>query len=186
MIIGYARVSTQEQSLDRQLDALHKYGCARLYMEKLTGMRKDRPELARMLDSLREGDTVVIAELARLGRSTLDLMELMDKFKSMGVTLVSIKEQFDTRTAAGRAMMEISITLASFERDLLRERTMEGIAAARSRGKLGGRPRVDPAKLKDALIMYDSKKYTIKEIVKRSGISSPTLFRYVRQREAQQ
>ena len=182
MLIGYCRVSKLEQNLDRQTDALYQAGAERIFQEKMTGAKADRPELIRMLDTLRAGDTVIVSDLSRLGRSTLDLLELVNRFHAAGVTLLSLKESFDTRTASGRAMMEISMTLAQLERDLLRERTTEGLAAARARGRMGGRPRIDTAKVKDALTMMDSGKYTVKEVTKRTGVSAASVYRYLRAR----
>lgn len=150
-ILGYARVSTEQQSLDRQLDALQKYGCDLIFDEKMTGTKRDRPELEKLIDRMTEGDTVVIAELSRLGRSTKDLIELTELFQSKGVHLVSLKEQIDTSTSTGKLLFTLMSAIAQFERDLISERTQEGLKAARARGRLGGRPKTDQKQIEKAI-----------------------------------
>lgn len=184
MKIGYARVSTQDQSLDLQIDALKKMGCERIYEEKASGKRDDRPELHKMLDSLREGDTVVVYKLDRISRSTRHLIELVESFEEQGVEFVSLEDQIDTTTPMGRFFFRMMASIAELERDILSERTKAGLKAARARGRVGGRPRVDPDKIQIALRMYDSKDYTLSEIKKATGIGSTTLYRYVNKRES--
>ena len=181
MKIGYARVSTQDQNLDRQLDNLRAAGCERIFNEKMTGTKSDRPELKTMLLTLRSGDTLVIDSFSRLSRSTKDLLDLVDKLTGMGVHLVSLKENLDTTTATGKMMLTMLSALSQFERDLIAERTIDGLKAARSRGRCGGRPSVGSEKdKKQALAMYHANAMSNKEIANRFGISPATLSRWIR------
>lgn len=177
MIFGYARVSTQDQNLELQLDALNKFGCERIFQEKMTGTRKDRPELEEMIRLLRKGDKIVIYKLDRIGRSTKHLIELSELFEKMGVELVSIMDNLDTSTAMGRFYFRVMASLAELERDIISERTKAGLDAARARGRKGGRPAADNKKVKLALKMYHSKDYSISQIVQATGISQATLYR---------
>ena len=153
-IFGYARVSTEQQNLDRQLDALKKYGCDIIYNEKMTGTKRNRPELSKLLDRMTEGDTVVIESLSRLGRSTKDLIELTELFHQKGVHLVSLKEQIDTSTSTGKLLFTLMSAIAQFERDVIADRTCEGLRAARTRGRMGGRPKTDPDAVRKAVKLY--------------------------------
>ncbi len=186
MKLGYARVSGPGQNLDRQMDALTAAGCERIYTEKITGTGKARPELERMMDALRQGDTVIVCDFTRLGRSTRELLDLMQRIHDSGAEIVSLKEQIDTSTAAGRMMMGMVLVLAEFERDNLIERTRAGLEAARARGRCGGRKPIDSRKVKDALTLYDSKQYTLREITERTGVKRSTLYRYIQKRTASQ
>lgn len=177
MKIGYARVSTEDQSLNLQIDALEKHECHRIFQEKISGKSKERPELKKMLEMLREGDKVVIYKLDRLGRSTKDLIELSEHFEKNNIELVSIVDQIDTSTSMGRFFFKVMASLSELERDILSERTKAGLQAARRRGRLGGRPTVDKKKLETALKMYQSKQYTLREIEEVTNISSSTIYR---------
>ncbi|HDX9614718.1 TPA: recombinase family protein [Bacillus toyonensis] len=179
-IYGYARVSTQQQDLIRQLDMLQNYNCTEILTEKITGTKSDRPELTRLKDKIRPGDTLVVESFSRLGRSTKDLIELVDFFENKGVKLISIKEQFDTNTPQGKLMLTVFQAFSQFERDLIAQRTQEGLVSARARGRVGGRPRVKDNFIQRALKLYDSKEYSIQEIVNMTGISQATLYRYIR------
>ena len=179
MTRGYARVSTSDQNLDRQQDALQKYGIDKLYCEKLSGTKKSRPELDRLLKDLLEGDTVVIESLSRLGRSVKNLSELMEIFNEKQIRLVSLKETIDTTSSTGRLLFTILSSLAQFERDVLVERTNEGLAAARARGRTGGRPASNQTALQKAIALYNTKQYTISEITNLTGISRSTLYRSI-------
>ena len=179
MIYGYARVSTSDQNLDRQQDALQKYGIDKLYCEKLSGTKKRRPELDRLLKDLQEGDTVVIESLSRLGRSVKNLSELMEIFNEKNIRLVSLKETIDTTSSTGRLLFTILSSLAQFERDVLVERTNEGLAAARARGRTGGRPASDEKAVQKAVALYKTKQYTLTEIKEITGISKSTLYRFI-------
>lgn len=185
MNIGYARVSTLEQNLERQIDQLKKEGCERIYSEKVSGTKNDRPELHRMLDALRPGDTVIVSELTRLSRSQKYLIELVEKFSQTGVNIKSLKEIWlDTTTPHGRLIFSVFAGLSQFERELSQLRTLEGLAAARARGRKGGRPSVDRKKIELALKLYDSKTCTISEIIKTTGISKATLYAYLQKRKS--
>lgn len=181
-IFGYARVSTEQQNLDRQIDALRKYGCDTIYNEKMTGTKQDRPELAKMLDRMTEGDTVVIESLSRLGRSTKNLIELTELFQSKGVRLVSLKEQIDTSTSTGKLLFTLMSAIAQFERDVIADRTREGLKSARARGRKGGRPKTDADAVKKAVKLYRTNQYSIKEIEDLTGVKKSTLYRYLREK----
>lgn len=184
MIIGYARVSTQDQSLGRQLDQLNGVGCERIYQEKLSGAKSDRPELERMLDALRKGDIIIVCELSRLGRSVRDLFDLVERIHVAGAEIKSLKEPWlDTTTPQGRLLFTFFSGISEFERDLIRQRTQEGLAAARARGRKGGRKKFDRGRVELALKMYNSKTYLISEITKATGISKSTLYNYVRRQD---
>ena len=187
MKLGYARCSTLDQNLDWQIDALTKEGCDRIFQEKFTGTRKDRPELLRMMDMLREGDTVIICELTRLSRSVKDLFDLVEQVEKAGANIKSLKEPWlDTTTPQGRLLFTIFSGVSQFERELIRERTMEGLASARARGRMGGRPGKDKKIVEQALTLYDSKAYSVDEISKTTGISRATLYKYVKLRKESQ
>lgn len=183
MILGYCRVSTQEQNLDRQIDQLQEAGCERIFKEKITGTRKDRPELNRLLDTLRSGDVVIVTELTRLSRSVKDLFELVAQIHSLGADIKSLKESWiDTTTPQGKLLFTIFAGISQFERDLIRQRTMEGLKAARARGRNGGRPKKAEEDIALALKMYDSKVCSVADISKATGVSQATIYRYVKQR----
>lgn len=183
MKIGYARVSTQDQNLDRQLDNLRAAGCERIFNEKMTGTKSDRPELKTMLLTLRSGDVLVIDSFSRLSRSTKDLLDLVEKLTAMGVHLVSLKENLDTTTATGKLMLTMLSALSQFERDLIAERTVDGLKAARARGRCGGRPRLGSDKDKQqALAMYDANVMTNPEIAVKFNVSLRTFNRWVAER----
>lgn len=179
-VFGYARVSTEQQNLDRQLDMLQKYGVDFIYNEKMTGTKRNRPELEKLLERLTEGDTVVVESLSRLGRSTKDLIWLMETFNSKGVNLVSLKESIDTTTSTGKLLFTLMSALAQFERDVLADRTREGLAAARARGRKGGRPPADREAVKKAIKLYHTGQYSVKEITELTGIKASTLYKNLR------
>lgn len=180
MIFGYARVSTQDQNLDMQLDVLKQYGCERIFQEKMTGSKKDRPQLEELLKILRTGDKVVIYKLDRISRSTKHLIELSEHFESAGVQFVSLQDSIDTSTPMGRFFFRVMASIAELERDIISERTKAGLESARARGRNGGRPPVQNKKMELALKMYNSKDYSISEIVKATGISQASLYRYLK------
>ena len=187
MIIGYARVSTQEQNLDRQLDNLKAQGCERIYQEKMTGTKANRPELEKMLEALRPGDTLVTDSFSRLSRSTKDLLELVEKLNGIGVHLISLKEQLDTTTATGKMMLTMLSALSQFERDIIAERTLDGLKAARARGRQGGRPKAGSDKAKaQALALYDANAMTNREIAETVKVSTATLSRWIKERKEKQ
>ena len=179
-IFGYARVSTEQQNLDRQIDMLQKYGVDFIYNEKMTGTKRNRPELEKLLERLTEGDTVVVESLSRLGRSTKDLIWLMETFNSKGVNLVSLKESIDTTTSTGKLLFTLMSAIAQFERDVIADRTREGLNSARARGRKGGRPRTDSEKLRKAIKLYNTQQYSLAEIEDMTGVKRSTLYRGIR------
>ncbi len=179
MVYGYARVSTSDQNLDRQKDALRKYGVDMLFCEKISGTKKNRPELDDMLGRLKPGDTIVIESLSRLGRSVKNLAELMELFNKQDIRLVSLKETIDTTSPTGKLLFTILASLSQFERDVLAERTAEGLAAARARGRAGGRPKSDAAAMNTALALYRTNQYSVSEITKLTGVSKSALYRAI-------
>ena len=184
-IFGYARVSTEAQNLDRQIDALKKYGVDMIYNEKMTGTKRDRPELSKMLDRMTEGDTVVVESLSRLGRSTKDLIELTELFERRGVHLVSLKESIDTSTSTGKLLFTLMSAIAQFERDVIADRTKEGLRSARARGRTGGRPKANPDAVRKGVKLYRTGQYSVKEIEELTGVKKSTLYRNLRQMDGQ-
>ncbi len=177
-LLGYARVSTGAQDLALQHDALSAAGCLRIFDETASGALDDRPQLAALLDHLREGDTLVVWRLDRLGRSLRHLVETVTALAARGVGFRSLQESIDTTTPGGRLVFHVFAALAEFERDLISERTRAGLAAARARGRKGGRPTVmTPAKLKVAQEMYASREHTTAAIASVVGVSRATLYR---------
>ncbi|QHA36863.1 helix-turn-helix domain-containing protein [Rossellomorea marisflavi] len=183
MKIGYARVSTQDQSLDLQVDALQKAGCERIYTEKMSGRKDDRPELQKCLDALRSGDVLVVYKLDRLGRSTFKLLELTAGFERDGVDFVSIVDGIDTTTPVGRFFFRTMASIAELERDIIVERTQAGLQAARARGRVGGRPAKAKKDVERALKLYDSNQYSVPEIVEMTEVSKATLYRAINKRK---
>lgn len=178
MKIGYARVSTVDQNLDLQLDALKKLGCEHIYQEKASGKSKDRPELDHCLKSLRSGDSLCVWRLDRLGRSLQDLIAIVTGLEASGIAFVSVTESIDTSTATGKLMFHVFGALAEFERNLIKERTAAGLASARARGRVGGRKSVlnDKQKALARSLMAD-KSLSVVDIAKQLGVSRATLYR---------
>jgi len=183
MLIGYARVSTNEQHLDLQRDALLKAGVTAkdIYTDKVTGVKADRPGLTLALSHLREGDTLVVWRLDRLGRSLKHLIETLTTLREQGISFKSLTENIDTSTATGILIFQIFGALAEFERNLIKERTVAGLQAARARGRTGGRPKRSPDERKIALAkkFYNDNALSIPEILKTLNISKSTLYRWV-------
>lgn len=179
LIFGYARVSTQDQELARQIDALTNYGVNEIFKEKITGTKAHRPELDRLKSKLRAGDTVVIESLSRLGRSTKDLLQLIEEWNAQGVKLVSLKESIDTTTPTGKLLLTVLSAISQFERDITVQRVNEGLTAARARGRKGGRPKADQNAVEKAVKLYRAKNNSVSDIVKLCGISQATLYRAV-------
>ena len=179
-LLGYARVSTTEQKAHLQTDALKKAGCIRVWTDKASGSLDHRPKLEAVLDHLRPGDTLVVWRLDRLGRNLRHLIATVNDLATAGVGFKSLTEGIDTTTPSGRLTFHLFGALAEFERELIRERTVAGLAAARARGRSGGRPRViTPQKLAVARHMYDSRKHTLVTIAATVGVSRSTLYRYL-------
>ncbi|MNW41177.1 DNA-invertase hin [compost metagenome] len=183
MRIAYARVSTADQSLDLQMDALKKFGYDRIFMEKASGGKDDRPELGKALEMLREGDTFIVYKLDRLARSTLKLIETLDQLNKKGVEFVSLSDNIDTSTAAGKAMFGVMAVFAEFERSIIRERTVAGLEAARARGRKGGRPMTDKKKLDKAIKLHESGEFTVAQIEEMTGVSKGSLYREINRRK---
>ncbi|EEM02141.1 recombinase family protein [Bacillus pseudomycoides] len=182
MKFGYMRVSTIEQNLDRQEQQLKEAGCERIFFEKVTGTKRNRPELNHMLEFLRQGDTVVVTDLTRLSRSTKDLIEIAELISHKGANLKSLKEAWlDTTTAHGKMLFTVFAGIAQFERDLTSERTKEGIIAAKKRGKHPGRPKTDEEKVNYALYLIDQGMNRT-DAAEKAGISRMTLYRKIQQK----
>lgn len=180
-VIGYARVSTDDQRLDLQTDALSKAGCDRIFEDKLSGARVQRPGLDAALSHLRRGDTLVVWRLDRLGRTTHQLVGLLERFERDGIRLRSLQDGIDPSTAMGKAMLQIGAVFAEMERNLMRERTNAGLSAARARGRLGGRPPALPAdKLDTVRRLMKDPELTMVEIADKVGVSRSTLYRSLR------
>lgn len=181
MLIGYARVSTDDQNLNLQYDALNQCGCERVFEDQLSGAKSDRPGLLKAIEYARPGDTLVVWRLDRLSRSLKDLIEMVSKLDSLDVGLKSIHESIDTSSSSGKLIFHIFGALAEFERNLIRERTQAGLKAARARGRKGGRPNVlDKNQQALAARLYAEKAHTVMEICELIGISKPTLYKYLK------
>jgi len=186
MKIGYARVSTKDQNLNLQVDALKNAGCEKIYQEKASGAKAERPQLNKLIDNVRQDDVIVIWKLDRLGRSLKHLVQLVHDLMEKGVGLQSLNDPIDTTSAQGRLTFNIFASLAEFEREVIRERTMAGLSAARARGRLGGRPKgLSQEAEKTAMAaetLYKQGELSISEITRRLDISRSTLYRYLRER----
>ena len=179
MLIGYARVSTDDQHLEIQKEALREAGCERIYEDTLSGARAERPGLAQATKALRGGDTLVVWRLDRLARSLKNLIALSEELDDAGVGLRSIHESIDTKSSSGKLFFHLMGALGEFERNLIRERTKAGLDAARARGKVGGRPRsLIDADLIAAKALLGSEDLSVVEVAKRVGVSPATLYRY--------
>src|SRR2546421_2486727 len=180
MLIGYARVSTNEQTLDLQKDALEKIGCVKIYSDVVSGAKAEREGLAEALDYVREGDTLVVCRLDRLGRSLKYLIETITQLNNRKIGFKSLTENIDTTTSGGKLIFHIFGALAEFERDIIRERTLAGLQAARARGRKGGRPKALTSKtVQMAQQLYNDKANAIADICKTLNISRATLYRYI-------
>lgn len=170
-------MSTEEQRLDRQMDSLEKAGCERIFLERASGAKAGRPELEKLLSALRDGDEVVVAKLDRISRSTRHLIELAERFDEMGVDFISLNDSIDTTTPMGRFFFRVMASIAELERDMIVERTRDGLSAARARGHSGGRPKAPADAVYKARRMYESGKFSVSEITGATGISKSTLYR---------
>jgi DNA invertase Pin-like site-specific DNA recombinase len=178
--VGYARVSTREQNVDSQTDVLEAAGCTRVYVEQASGTLARRPALTDVLSYLREGDTLVVTKLDRLGRSVKNLKDIADELERRGVGLRALSQGVDTTTPGGRLFFHMLAAIAEFERDLIVERTKDGLASARARGRKGGaKPKMTLAKVRQARAMYDQKEHTVQEIADVLGVSRPTIYRHL-------
>ena len=186
MKIGYCRISTSGQSFDLQIDALKEEGCKRIFKDVVSGAKEKRVGLEEMINQLREGDTVVVYKLDRLGRSLKHLVELINQFNEKGVGIKSLNDPIDTTTPHGRLITNVFASIAEFERDLIRERTKAGLEAARSRGRQGGRPKGLSGEAENTAIaaetLYKENKLSTQQIAKKLNISKTTLYKYLRYR----
>jgi DNA invertase Pin-like site-specific DNA recombinase len=178
MRIGYARVSTVDQNLELQRDALARAGCVQVYEEKASGKSKaGRPELANMMRALRKGDTLIVWRLDRLGRSLVDLVQLVDELAERGVAFESLSEKIDTSTAQGRMFFGFIAAMAQYQRDVISENTKAGLEASKARGRSGGRPaKLDDKAIAEILVLRASPDISMTSIAKRYGVSKPTLY----------
>jgi DNA invertase Pin-like site-specific DNA recombinase len=186
MLIGYARVSQDDQNLDLQFDALTQAGCEKIFKDHITGRSVLRPGFSEMMKVLRANDILVVWRLDRLGRSLSHLIELVNQLEEGNQGFVSLTESIDTTTPAGKLIFHMFGALAEFERSLIRERTLAGLASARARGRLGGRPMKLSTKQQEVAVeLYRDKKHSILEICRIMGISKTTLYNYVKKANAQ-
>ena len=186
MLVGYARVSTQDQKPELQLDALKAAGCEKVFVEKASGAQRERPELKAALEYMRDGDTLVVWKLDRLARSMKQLIETVEGLEDVGVGFRSLTEAIDTTTAGGKLVFHVFGALAEFERSIIRERTRAGLDAARARGRKGGRPpKLKEADLKAARAMLADKSITVEEVAKHLRVSPATLYRHLPAARAQ-
>jgi DNA invertase Pin-like site-specific DNA recombinase len=180
MLVGYARVSTQDQDPALQLDALHAAGCEKVFTEKASGAQRERPQLQAALDYMREGDTLVIWKLDRLARSLKQLIETVEAMAARGIGLRSITEAMDTTTSGGKLIFHIFGALAEFERGVIRERTRAGLDAARARGRTGGRPpALSTDDLAAAKALLRDPEITVEQVARRLGVVPSTLYRHL-------
>lgn len=182
MLVGYARVSTQEQNLDLQINALKNAGCQKIFTEKASGAQRDRPELLAAMNYIRAGeDVLVVWKLDRLARSLKQLIETVEKFETQNIGLLSLTESINTTTSGGRLIFHIFASLAEFERSIIRERTNAGLLAAKQNGRVGGRP--SSLKEKDIAVaktLLQDQSITVEEVAKRMQVAPSTLYRYFR------
>jgi DNA invertase Pin-like site-specific DNA recombinase len=179
MLIGYARISTTDQTLALQQDALKTAGCDRIFTDTASGSRPDRPGLTEALGYVRAGDTLVVWRLDRLGRSLAHLIQTVTQLQERGVHFRSLQEQLDTATSGGKLVFHFFGALAEFERDLIRERTMAGLAAARARGRRGGRRGLSPEKVRQLRTLAADKANKVADICKTLGVSRATFYRHL-------
>ncbi|MFW9872302.1 MAG: recombinase family protein [Candidatus Thorarchaeota archaeon] len=181
MKIGYARVSTQDQNIQPQIDELKRAGCSKIFTDKVSGVKAWRSGLEKCKEILRPGDVLVVWRLDRLGRSLKDLIEIVNEFEKSNIGLQSITESINTETPAGKLIFHIFAVLAEFERALIAERTRAGLAAARVRGRKGGRPnKLDKDKIELVRELYNNGNLGIDRICQMIGISKPTLYKYIK------
>ncbi len=187
MKIGYARVSTHDQNLDLQKDALEKAGCEKIFVDEISGTVAKREGLEKAKEILRKGDMLIVWRLDRLGRSIRDLIDWVTLLEEEGIGFKSLQESIDTTTSSGKLVFHIFAALAEFERNLIRERTNAGLASARARGKLGGRKKsLSVKERKRAVEMHKRKNHTVQQICEIMNITKPTLYAYIREEQASQ
>jgi DNA invertase Pin-like site-specific DNA recombinase len=186
MLIGYARISTQDQTLAPQRDALEKVGCEKILTDRVSSTKEERKGLTEALSHLREGDTLVVWRLDRLGRSLRHLIDTITALGERGVGFKSLQENIDTTTSGGKLVFHIFGSMAEFEREIIRERTLAGLASARSRGRKGGRPKaLSDKEIQQVRELYKSNTLPVEDICRRFNITRMTLHRYVKAGEGQ-
>ena len=187
MKYGYARVSTKDQNLDMQIDALKQYGCQKIFSEHAKGAKTDRPEWLELLKQIKNGDSLIIWKLDRMGRSLSHLISIVNELIEKNISIISLNDPIDTSSIQGKFMFNIFASLAEFEKDLIRERTMAGLRSARIRGKMGGRPKGLSKEAQRRACMaealYAQKEFSINEIIQQLNISKTTLYKYLRTRD---
>lgn len=187
MKYGYARVSTKDQNLDMQIDALEQYGCQKIFSEHAKGAKADRPQWLELLNQIKSGDSLIIWKLDRMGRSLSHLISIVNELIKKNVSIISLNDPIDTSSIQGKFMFNIFASLAEFEKDLIRERTMAGLRSARIRGKMGGRPKGLSKEAQRRACMaealYAQKELSINEITQQLNISKTTLYKYLRSRD---
>lgn len=183
--VGYARVSSIGQNLDSQIDALKAAGCKKILTDKITGSRMDRPGWDQLMEYVRPGDVLVVAELSRRTRSLMHLLQTAQALECKQVNLVSLRENIDTSTATGRCFLSMMGAIHQMERKLHAERAAAGWASAKARGKTGGQPRIDVVKLRDAKVLYDNSGKTADEVCKVVGVGRRIFFAYLAQQRDQ-
>lgn len=177
--IGYARVSSVGQNLDSQVDALQKAGCGKIFSDKMTGSHMERPGWDQLLAYARPGDTLVVSELSRMTRSLMDLLATAKVLEQRQINLVSLRENIDTTTATGRCFLSMMGAIHQMERELRAERAAAGRSSAKARGKTGGRPKTDPAKLENARILYENSDKTAAEVCEITGVGRRKFFSHI-------
>lgn len=181
--VGYARVSTKDQNLELQIEALEKEGCVKVFSEKVSGTKEDREEFKKCLDYLRPGDTLIVYKLDRLGRTTKQLINLVEELKEKDIQFKSITNGIDTTTPQGKFFFTIMAGFAEMEAELIRERTRAGLESARSRGRKGGRPPMDQKQIDKAIKLYHAKTHSIKEITEVTGVSKTKLYQELKNKK---
>ncbi|MGP4122985.1 MAG: recombinase family protein [Sodalis sp. (in: enterobacteria)] len=179
--VGYARVSSVGQNLDSQIDDLKKAGCSKIFIDKMTSSRMNRPGWEQLLEHLRSGDSLVVTELSRMTRSLLDMLQTTQQLEMRKISLISLRENIDTTTATGRGFLSMMGVIHQMERELKAERAAAGRASAKARGKSGGRPRTDPEKLEHARILYENSEKTASKVCELTGVGRRTFFSYLQQ-----
>ncbi|MEF2969109.1 recombinase family protein [Paenibacillus sp. M1] len=180
---GYVRVSKADQNPDRQVDMLmmeYRIPKEDIFIDLISGVKYDRPELAKLQSVLRAGDVIVVESLSRVSRSSKDLLTLLEDWQARGITFISHKEKLDFSSSTGQFMLTMLAAMSQFERDTLRERVREGVASARARGRVGGRPKTDKRALEKAVRLYNAKTHSLREVCEVSGVSQGVLYRELR------
>lgn len=184
-LLGYARVSTADQNLDRQIALLREWGVEPddIFTDKMSGKTYTRDGFQKLCETAQPGDTIIVEALNRVGRTARELLNIIEKWQSEGITFISIKEKMDMSTPTGKLISQLLSSIAEFEESVIRERTLEGLAVARANGRVGGRPRTKEDVINKAVKLYATHAYSIKEICEVCGISTATLYRYLKERD---